>query len=208
MAAILIIAPLPILREALRQLLNGEFSDPVIGQAGDARTAVRQASARAWDMIILDNGISNVDGHTLLALLRRVRPGAKVLVLGDYHESAYATRMIAAGAAGCVPKTADPMEVRKAIKAMRAGSQYVGRLVSDEAQGAGLPARPASHPPLSAREHEVLVELARGTRITRIAAELQISAKTVTTYRRRILNKLDLGSTADLVRYAASRGLA
>lgn len=208
MAAILVIAPFPILRHALSQLLRSEFGDPVIGEAGDVQSALRQVGMRAWDMVIVDASVANGDIHNFIAHMRRMCPTTKVLILSDHPEQESAVTPPGAGVCGCVSKMAEPLEVRNAIRSLRARGHYLGPPARDKARSAWQTGSPPSSTPLSVREREVLVRLARGAHINRIAAELNISSKTVTTYRRRILNKLDLGSTAALIRYADSRGLA
>jgi DNA-binding NarL/FixJ family response regulator len=211
MTSILIVDDHPVVRRGLRQTLREEFRDTVFGEAGDAKKALLAVTKQPWDIVILDITMPDRDGFEVLDEIRRQRPEIKVLVLGAHSEPRYAARARQLGACGYISMDASLSELVKAVWKALAGKEYCSRASSDQVtsrptslQRAGKPL----HATLSDREHEVLLAVAAGKGVGEIAAELSLSVKTVSTYKRRVLNKLQLNSTADLVRYFVTHKLS
>jgi DNA-binding NarL/FixJ family response regulator len=157
---------------------------------------------------VLDISMPGGGGLETLKQLRTLRPDLPVLILSVYPEKQYATRALTAGAAGYLTKEAAPHELVAAIRQVARGAKYISlSLATALAEQLG-DREGAPHEILSDRELQVLRLLASGMRISDIAQDLSLSVKTVSTYRTRVLTKLNLESTADLIRYALEHGLA
>jgi DNA-binding NarL/FixJ family response regulator len=192
-----------IVREGLRRLLNDAPDIEVVAEVGSGYEALALAAEVRPDVMVLD---VSMPGPGLLEVIRgslAAHGRCRVLILSAHPESEYAVRAIRAGAAGYLVKDRSPEELVAAVRLVASGRRYltpeVADLLADET------ARPASEAPeevLSERERQVLGLLAAGRANKEIAAELGVSPKTVSTYRARLLEKLHLDSTADLIRFA------
>jgi two-component system, NarL family, invasion response regulator UvrY len=206
MLSILIVDDHPVVRQGLRQILAEEFEGVVIAEAGDGLQAIAQSQRRAWDIVILDIGIPGMSGLEVLKELREQRPRTKVLVLTMYPEEQYANRFLRSGASGYMTKDRARSELVSAIQKVLAGERYISpHLAHTVMANAGGAARP--HEALSERELKVMLGLAGGKRLTDIAREMNLSIKTVSTYKRRILDKMHMKVNAELTRYAIEHGL-
>jgi DNA-binding NarL/FixJ family response regulator len=203
--SILIVDDHLLLRQGLRLVLSHEFRDLAFGEARTAEEAVAQIKAQPWRLVILDIGLPGKDGFYVLQEIRTRRPEAAVLILSMQADSMYATRSLRLGAAGYVSKSAGRSTLLKAVKSVLEGKKYFSESIR---RGVDNPRSTALDADLSAQEFKVLLAVAAGGRTSSIAAEWNVSAKTVSTYRRRVLNKLGLTSTADLVRYVIDHKLA
>lgn len=199
-----------VVRRGLRQILSehpdmdepGEVSD-----YGELFEALR--GEEEWDAVVLDVRMPGGNALDALQRIRKLEPGLAILVLSAHAEDELAVRMIQAGADGYLSKGSASDELMEALRAVLAGRKYVtsalgGRLASSLGNGAGRPA----HEALSDREFQVLVGLASGKTVSEVAEELHLSVKTVSTYRRRLLDKMGMSTNAELTRYALERGLA
>lgn len=208
MIRILITDDHAVVRGGLKQFL-AETSDIVVGgEAANAREALAQVRAQDWDLVLLDISLPDLSGLELLKRIKREKPDLPVLIFSMYSEDDYAMAALNAGAAGYVEKDSDPGQILEAIRRATKGAKYVSpnlaeKLLSGSVQGG----RNLPHEKLSSREFEVLLLLSRGVSLTRIADQLHLSPKTISTYRTRILDKLDLGSNADLTRYVIQHKL-
>jgi two-component system, NarL family, invasion response regulator UvrY len=210
MVSILIVDDHALVRRGLRQALTEEFRGATFGQAKSAEEALRAVARRHWDLVCLDIGMPDRDGFEILQEVRRQRPDSKVLVLSVHSERRYAARAIQLGATGYVSKGASLPELHRAVRKVLAGEQYLCAAVSRKHDGSASDHETeGDNPPkpLSARERQILVAVAAGKSMSGIAAELDLDIRTVSTYKRRLLDKLHLGSTASLVRYAIDHGL-
>jgi DNA-binding NarL/FixJ family response regulator len=163
-----------------------------------------------WDIVVLDISSPDGEGLDLLRELRRQHPDARILVFGDRQERWCAARSMSLGARGFVPKTATLSEVRKAVRSVLAGETYFSRSLSSKGPRSSPDSRldeDFRRKPLSGREKEILVGLSSGKSASEVAAELGINIKTISTYKRRMLDKLHLGSTVALIRYAIDNGI-
>src|SRR5271157_301531 len=202
---ILIVADHLLIREGLKQVLNHENRDLAFGEAKTAEEALSKIGAHSWRLVILDIGLPDHDGFFVLREIRTRRPEAAVLMLSMQSDSLYAARSLKLGAAGFISKSSGRSTVINAVKSVLEGKTYFGKSIRREVDS---PRPIVPHAKLSAQECKVLLAVAAGGRTGSIAAGLSLSAKTVSTYKRRVLNKLGLTSTADLVRYVIDHNLA
>ncbi len=195
-----------VVRRGLQQILEEEEDLVAASEASTAREALRILQKERVDVLVLDIAMPGGGGLEVLHQLRSLRPRPPVLVLSVYGEKQYAARALRAGAAGYLTKESAPDELVDAIRQVARGEKYitpfVATLLVDRLNAPELPAADR----LSTRECQVLCLLASGRRPTDIARDLSLSVKTVSTYRARILEKLQLESTADVIRYALEHG--
>jgi DNA-binding NarL/FixJ family response regulator len=208
MIRILIVDDHAILLRGLKEILEREFRDVSIGGAGTAEQALTQLDAENWDLVILDITMPGRSGVDVLRNLKALRPKLPVLVLSMHPEDQYGKRVLKAGASGYMNKESAPEELIKAVRKLLSGGRYVSAalaetLAVDLGRDDGTPA----HERLSDREFEVLRKMASGKTVGQIAQELHLSVPTVSTYRARILEKMDMSTTAELIRYALSHHL-
>jgi two-component system invasion response regulator UvrY len=195
-------------REGLKRLLALDERRDVFGDAATADEALSLISQQHWDIAVLDISLGSSSGLELLNTIQKLRPRLPVLVLSMHSEEQYARRAFQAGASGYIMKNSPSAELAVAINKVARGGKYVSAnlaeaLVADfDPKASGLP-----HDRLSQREFEVLRLLAAGKTGSEIAQMLSLSDKTVSTYRGRILDKLQLKTTAELVRYALEHSL-
>ena len=208
MIQILIVDDHAILRRGLKEILEREFLDVSIGGAGTAEQALTQLDSEQWDLVILDITMPGRSGVDVLRHLKALRPKLPVLVLSMHPEDQYGKRVLKAGASGYMNKESAPEELIKAVRKLLSGGRYVSptlaeTLAVDLGRDDGTPA----HERLSDREFEVLRKMASGKTVGQIAQELHLSVPTVSTYRARILEKMGMSNTAELIRYALSHHL-
>ena len=199
-----------VVREGLKALINAQPDMHVVGEAEDGGAAWLLAKRLQPDVVLMDVSMPGMNGAEATERLRRDCPQIKVLALTAYEDKGYLRQLLAAGAAGYVLKRAVVEELVRAVRAVAAGGSYIdptlaGKVVSGYiSQGTGELKPPAGE--LSERESEVLRLVAWGYSNKEIAAKLNISVKTVETYKVRLMEKLDLRSRADIVRYALRQG--
>jgi len=198
----------PIVRQGLRRIVEADAGMVISGEAGDVAALLGALQSTATDLVLLD---VSMPGGLFLETLRELRnrhPSIRVLALSVHPEDEWAVRALRAGASGYLTKDHSPDQLLEAIRRVYRGGKYVSpslaeRLAS-QLDGGG---QRAPHELLSDREFEVMRRLGSGLTISQIASELALSAKTVSTYRARILEKMAVATNADLVRYAARHGL-
>lgn len=193
----------PIVRSGLKQLAAGEPDMELIGEAQNGTELLELLRTHSCDVLVLDFSMPGRSGLDVLPEIRSRWPQLSVLILTMYAEEQYAVRAFRAGAAGYMTKGSVPAELVKAIRHVAAGGKYVTQALAEKLvvhMGASRGAMP--HESLSEREHEVLRKIAAGLTVTQIAEDLFLSANTVSTYRTRLLAKLGLRNTAELIRYA------
>ena len=198
----------PIVRKGLREILQEEGPAVTIGEAATAQDALDLARKQSWDAVMLDITMPGRSGLELLKQLREERPNVPVLVLSVHPADQYASRVLRAGASGYLTKESAPDELLTAVRHILRGGRYISPSVGETlAADLGRPADELPHQGLSDREFEILRLIASGKRPSEIADELHLSVKTVSTYRARVLQKLHLRTTAQLMRYAIKHGL-
>jgi len=195
----------PYLRRGLVQILLDAFPGAVIGEASNVPEVLAHAQKQRWDVVVLDLNMPGRGGLEALHDLKRLYPSLPVLVLSMHPEDQFAVRVLRAGGAGYLTKDSAPQELVHAIKTIWKGGKYItpnaAELLAAYLQQHGDSEQPL-HCSLSDREYQVFSLIAAGNTITDISNQLSLSVKTISTYRSRILVKLDLNTNADLARYA------
>lgn len=198
-----------LLRCGLRLILSREPDIEIVGEAGNAAELIQQLIREPCDVLVLDVSMPGRSGLDVLGELKGEHRHLPVLILSMHPEDQFAVRLLRSGAAGYMTKETAPEELARAIRQVAAGGRYISptlaAMLADEV--AGKPAQ-RRHESLSNREFEVLRLIGSGHTVTEIAAQLCVSVKTVSTYRARILEKLGITTTAELIRYALEHGLS
>lgn len=195
----------PVVRQGIKQILTEKPDIMVAGEAVDGPDVLEKCRASDWDAVVLD--LSMPGGELdLLKALKRERPTLPVLVLSVHPEDQFAVRALNAGASGYLTKDSAPALLVDALRKVAAGGRYMSPWLADRMasrHGERLP-----HERLSDREYQVMRLIASGKTPTQIAGALGLSVKTVSTYRSRILQKMERTTSADLVAYAVRHHLA
>ena len=192
-----------ILRRGLIEILRREVKEATYGEAENAEQTLAEVERHVWDLVILDVSMPGRSGVDVLGDLKRVRPKLPVLILSMHPEGQYAKRVLKAGASGYLNKDSAPEELIKAIRKVLSGGRYVSPALAETlALDLNRDSDQPPHGRLSDRELEVLRMMGSGKSITQVAEVLHLSPTTVSTYRARILEKLELSSTGELMSYA------
>ena len=208
MIRVLIVDDHAILRRGLRALLSDAFARAEFGEASNAEQALDELEKKEWDVALLDITLPGKSGLDLLKELKAARPRLPVLVLSVHPEDQFAVRALKAGAGGYMTKESAPEELVQAIRKILAGGRYVSPTLAEKlALSVRKDFARTPHETLSDREYEVMCRIASGKTVTEIAGELSLSAKTISTYRARILEKLGVKNSAVITRYAIRTGL-
>src|SRR5260370_38109752 len=208
MTSILIVDDHAVVRQCLKQILEGAIAGAVFGEAASGEDAVRMAEAGDWDAVILDISLPGKGGLEALKELRRARPRLPVLMLSMYPEEQFAVRALRAGAAGYLFKMTSAADLVAAVRSVLSGRRYVSPSLAERLAGEiGLAPGRAPHELLSDREFQVFRLLASGKTVTAAADELGLSVATVSTYRTRIIEKMGMPENYDLVQYAIGNRL-
>jgi len=190
-------------RAGLQQTIAAEADLVFSGECAAAHEVLAHIATQPCDVLLLDLSLPDMSGLDLLPQLQRYHPDVAVLMLSGYPETQFGLHALRAGARGFISKTAEPAELLRAIRAVARGNRYISQGLTDVlVNGLGAPTSGPLHQCLSQREFQILCKLAEGAGVTAIGAELNLSAKTISTYRSRVLTKLGLNSNADLVTYA------
>jgi len=208
MIRVLIVDDHPIVRRGLKDILRDE-RDFVVTETADAQSARSLIEQQPFDLVVLDLDLPGVNGLELLNTIKRQHKQLRVLVLSIYPEEQFAVRVLKAGASGFISKDAAPEQLVSTIRKILRGFKHVSErtadlLVQSVSQGEAM----HLHDKLSEREFQVLCLIGEGKPTKEIANVLSLSAPTISTYRARILDKLGMKTTAQLVRYAIQNGLA
>ena len=197
-----------VVREGLKALVNAQPAMAVVGEAADGLTACAQVALLAPDVVVMDVSMPGLSGSQATARLRLECPAVRVLALTVHEDKGYLRQLLAAGAAGYVLKRAAPEELIQAIRAVAAGGVYLDPGMAGKVLGGFVRQAAADGvgAELSEREAEVARQTAAGHSNKEVAARLDLSVKTVETYRARAMEKLGLRGRADLVRYAVQQG--
>lgn len=197
-----------IVRQGLKQILSETSDMQLIGEAADGQDTLQQARHAKWDVLILDITMPGRSGFDVLRILGKENPDLPVLVLSMHAESQFAIRCFRAGAAGYLAKESAPMELVKAIRQVVNGGKYVSQDMAEVlATRLDKASEQPLHETLSEREFQVLRMIGSGMTATGIADTLSLSVKTIATYRSRILIKLKLKNTTEIIQYALKNQL-
>ncbi len=208
MLNILIAEDYPLFRLGVKELLTDGLEAVTVGECDNAHDLFDLVQRKKWDVLILDISMPGNTGTEALKHVKKVCPTLPVIVLTMHPEDQYAVRMFKAGADAYLTKASAPEELVKAVKKVLAGGQYVSQPFSEKLvrlvfqQTDRLP-----HEILSDREYEVMRLIASGKTVSEIADSLHLGITTISTYRARILEKLNLKNNAELMRYAVQQGV-
>ncbi|MBG9390234.1 response regulator [Caenimonas aquaedulcis] len=197
-----------IVREGLKRVVSagGEFE--VVGEAGDGDGVMRLVREKDFDVLVQDLSMPGRSGMELIKLVKAEKPKLRILVLSMHQEVQYAVRAIKSGASGYLTKESAPQLLEQALRKIAAGGAYISAEVAEQLALGAMPGNTAApHEALSDREFEVFRMLVAGDSVTDIAGRLHLSAKTVSTHKANIMQKLGVQNAADLVRYSIRHGL-
>jgi two-component system, NarL family, invasion response regulator UvrY len=197
-----------IVREGLKQIV-GEVGDMMVAdEAGNGQEALAKIREGDYDVVLLDISMPGRSGLEVLKDIRAERPKLPVLILSMHSEEQYAVRALRAGASGYLTKASAPDELIGAIRKVSRGRKYVTASLAEKlALELDVDTHKPPHETLSDREYQVMLMLAAGKSVTEIADELCLSVKTISTYRSRILDKMNMKKNTELMRYAIENGL-
>jgi two-component system, NarL family, invasion response regulator UvrY len=197
-----------VVRAGLRQFLveSGNVSD--VAEAASGQQAMDLLRTKRFDLLILDINMPGRGGLDILKNVRASFPDTRVLIVSGFPENQYAVNVLKAGASGYLSKESAPEELLKAVQLVLAGRRYVSSALAEQlVADLDVDSDQPIHAALSEREFQILCKLAGGRAVSEIARELCLSVKTVSTYRSRVLEKMNLKSNADITRYALQNGL-
>ena len=198
-----------LLRSGVKEIVVRGLKDSMCGEAASAEQVLAQVQNHKWDIVILDLSMPGRSGIEVLVELKRLQPRLPILVLSMHPEDQYGKRVLRAGASGYMNKDVAPDELINAVRKVLAGGRYVSPALAERLAldlGTDAAAGPA-HEALSEREFEVLRLIASGKSISEIAEVIHLSVTTVSTYRARILLKMNMTTTAQLMRYGLENHL-
>lgn len=195
-------------RSGLRRILEDEFPHAAIEEASSCSESMEKLCEGQWELVILDVSMGTQNSLNILPDIKKRHPNTPVLMLSMYSDKQFIIQALRSGASGYLTKEHTPEELIRSIRTILSGRRYISEYIAENLAdylavgGAEFP-----HQALSTREYEVFLLIASGRAISEIAADLCLSVKTVSTYRSRILEKMALGSNAELMRYALKHGL-
>jgi DNA-binding NarL/FixJ family response regulator len=192
-----------IVREGLKQLLSAAGDLAVVGEAQNGNEVLHRVRALDFDVLLLDMSMPGKSGIELIKQVRTEKPKLRILVLSMHEEEQYAVRAIKAGASGYLTKESATAQLVSAIRKVAGGGAFITDSVAQQlALGAMPQTEGPPHGTLSDREFQVFRELVSGKAVTDIAAQLNLSVKTVSTHKARIMQKMNMSNPAELIRYA------
>ena len=197
-----------VVRQGLKLILADHFKHAVIGEARNATEALARVWRDKWDVVVLDITMPGRSGLEVLKEIKRSKPRLPVLILSMHPEDQFAVRLLKAGASGYLTKESAGEELVGAIKKVVGGGRYVSPALAERlASYLTMDVQKAPHERVSDREFLILRMIASGKQVGQIARELSLSVSTVSTYRARILKKMDMSNNAELTHYALQKGL-
>ncbi|MEP7263983.1 MAG: response regulator transcription factor [Bacteroidota bacterium] len=197
-----------IVRRGLKDILEQEFADVHIEEVNNGKELMKLARSAEWDIVISDLTMPERNGLEVVKLLKEEKPGLPVLILSMHPEDQYALRVLRAGAAGYLTKESAGEELVKAVRYILQGRKYITPSIAEKmASQLTQDSSKQLHELLSDREFNVLKMIASGKTVSEIAELLNLSVGTISTYRARILEKMQLRTNAELTHYAIQQGL-
>lgn len=197
-----------IVREGLKQILAAAGDLEVVGEAQDGFEVIQRVRELEFDLLLLDMSMPGKSGIELIKLVRAEKPKLRILVLSMHEEHQYAVRAIRAGAAGYLTKESASRQLVEAIRKVAGGGAFISSAVAEQlALGAMPDAQGPLHASLSDREFQVFCMLAEGKSVSDIAERLNLSVKTVSTHKANILQKMNMTTAGELIRYAIAHRL-
>lgn len=208
MIRILIADDHAVVRRGLKQLLLEQYPSASIGETGDAENLIAQVMNQEWDVVICDMNMPGRSGLDALQQIKELSPKLPVLIMSMYPEDQYALRVFKAGASGYLGKESIDDDLIKAIETVRIGRKFITPSIAEKlANALDTDTTQLPHEGLSNREFDVFKLLTSGKSVSEIATQLSLSATTVSTYRSRIMAKMNMHSIAELTRYAFENNL-
>jgi two-component system, NarL family, invasion response regulator UvrY len=208
MLRILIADDHTIVRKGLRQILLDEFPTAEIEEVADAEALIQKVMSAQWDVVMSDLSMPGRSGLDALQQIKLSHPNLPVLILSIHSEDQYALRALKSGASGYLSKDTAPDELVKAVQRVLLGKKYIPQGIAEKLAGTfSSDAALNPHESLTDREFDVMKLLANGKSVTEIAEMLSLSATTLSSYRTRIMAKMNLKSNADLTKYALENKL-
>ena len=199
----------PIVRRGVSDILAAAFPQAHINEVGSGNEAISLARTQPWDIVILDLTLPDGSGLDVLKRIRELQARLPVLILSMHTADQFARRAIAAGASGYLTKdTADEELVAAVTRLIRGGKYFGPQVLEQVVMGMHPDHDERPHERLSDREYQVLRMIGSGKTVSEIAADLALSVKTVSTYRARVLEKMDMRTNAELTHYVVRHGLA
>lgn len=197
-----------IIRHGLKQILSDTEDMALVAEADGGVTALQLLRSTECDVVLMDVSMPDRNGIDTLKLIRKEFPRLPVLILSMHPEEQYAVRALRAGAAGYLSKQAAPEQLVIALRQVASGKKYVSAEVAEElANAIGEDLDRPPHEKLSDREYQTLCMISSGKTLTQIAEQLNLSVKTVSVYRARLLEKMRLRNNAELTHYGLKHGL-
>jgi len=196
-----------VVRRGLREILADSLEEATFSEAGNADEALRLLANHPVGILVLDINMPGRSGLDLLKDVKRMYPRIPVIVLSVQPEDQYAVRCLRSGASAYINKDSAPEELAQAARKVLAGGRYVGAGLAEQLVTILDDGDRPRHELLSDRELEVMLLIASGISLTEIGNRLHVSAKTVSTYRARVMDKMQMRSNAELTRYAMGQGL-
>lgn len=208
MIKVLIVDDHPIVRAGLRQILLEAPDIVVTGEASNGEEAVTQVMENEFQVALVDISMPGRSGLEVLSQLKSLKPSLSILILTTYPEEQFAVRALKSSASGYLTKESVPEELIAAIRKVSDGGKYVSTALAEKlAFDVAGDLTQSPHEALSNREYQVMLMIASGKTVKVIAEELALSVKTISTYRRRILDKMNMNNNAELTHYAIRLGL-
>ncbi len=196
-----------IMREGLKQLFQLDAGIKVVAEAADAGRVLELLRSKDIDLLLLDISMPGGNGEDLIKRISSQHPSLKILVLSMFNEPQIAQRMLEHGALGYITKDRNPEELLNAIHSVASGARYIDHELAQKIVFAQYQSNIAPHENLTLRERQIMIMLAHGESLNTIANTLAISNKTVSTYKSRLMKKMDFTTNADIIKYAISYNL-
>lgn len=208
MLRILIADDHTVVRKGLKQILLDEFPGADIQEVSDGGELVKKVLQEKWDVVVSDLSMPGRSGLEAVQQIKLSHPDLPVLILSIHPEEQYAMRALKSGASGYLSKDTAPDELVKAVQKVLLGKRYISQSIADKlANNFTADINTLPHETLSDREFDVMKSLANGKSVSEIADTLSLSVTTVSTYRARIMTKMNLKSNSDLTKYAIENNL-
>ncbi len=198
-----------IVREGLKRIIASSGDMTVTGEAADGAEVMQQVRGSDFDVLVLDLSMPGRSGMELVKLVRSEKPRLRILVLSMHQELQYAVRAIKSGANGYLTKESAPLQLLQVLRKIAAGGAFISADVAEQlALGSMRGGVAAAHERLSDREFEVFRLIASGVSVSDIAVRLNLSAKTISTHKANLMQKMELHNQSELIRYAIKHGVA
>lgn len=208
MIRVLIADDHPLIRKGLKQIISETQDITVDGEAETCAGVLHKLSRKKYDVVILDITMPGRGGIDVLKRIKTKNPKLPVLILSIHPEEQYAIRAMRVGASGYLTKNCEPRELLLAIRRVASGGLYIQDTLAQKlaVDVSSKTAKPP-HDSLSDREYEVLLKIAEGKTASKIASEMSLSVKTISTYRTRIMSKMHMKNNSEIIRYCFTHGL-